>query len=37
MSDCLVLYKESLEKKSELLERLSKEGDTWSYYSLVRY
>ncbi|MGA1848416.1 MAG: tetratricopeptide repeat protein, partial [Thermoplasmatota archaeon] len=37
MTDCLLLYKESIEKKSELLTRLSREGDTWSYYSLVRY
>jgi len=37
MTDCLILYKRSLEKKSELLARLSREGDTWSYYSLVRY
>ncbi|MFW3146679.1 MAG: tetratricopeptide repeat protein [Thermoplasmatota archaeon] len=30
-------YHETLEKKSELLNRFSKEGDIWSYYSLARY
>jgi tetratricopeptide (TPR) repeat protein len=37
MADSMVLYREMLHKKSDLLYRLSKEGDVWAYYSLVRY
>jgi hypothetical protein len=37
MADSFTLYKEMLYKKSDMLYRLSREGDIWAYYSLVRY
>ena len=37
MADSFALYKEMLRRKSDMLYRLSREGDIWAYYSLVRY
>jgi hypothetical protein len=37
MADSMMLYRDMLHKKSDLLYRLSREGDVWAYYSLVRY
>jgi len=37
MADSMALYRKMLKRKSDLLFRLSKEGDVWAYYSLVRY
>jgi hypothetical protein len=37
MADSFALYREMLHKKSDMLYRLSREGDIWAYYSLARY
>ena len=37
MADSLEVYREMLKKKSDMLYRLSRDGDIWAYYSLVRY
>lgn len=37
MADSVALYREMLYKKSDMLYRLSREGDVWAYYSLIRY
>ncbi len=37
MSDCFLTYRETLDRKSELLCKMGRDGDIWPYYSLVRY